>query len=159
MTLVTLAWLGMAAYSVHILEEYAFDWRNWARQVIGLPVEWNDFYVTNAVVVALGIAQAELASALPLAPLSFAALMLINAALFHVAPFIRKKGRFSPGLLTAVALFVPLGIATFAQAISTGQADTKTVIASFVVGGLIMAFPIVMLNVKSKPYFVQEKAR
>jgi hypothetical protein len=159
MTLTTLAWLSMAAYSVHILEEYAFDWRNWARQVIGLPVEWSDFYVTNAVVVALGIAQAELASALPLAPLSFSALMLINAALFHVAPFIREKGRFSPGLLTAVALFVPLGITTFALAVSTGQADAGTVIASFVIGGLIMAFPIVMLNVKSKPYFIQQRAR
>ena len=54
MTLQTLAWLSMAAYALHIMEEYSFDWRNWARAVIKLPVEWSDFYVTNAIVIALG---------------------------------------------------------------------------------------------------------
>ncbi len=39
MTLATLAWLAMAAYAAHILEEYTFDWRNWARAVLGLPAE------------------------------------------------------------------------------------------------------------------------
>jgi hypothetical protein len=34
-----------------LLEEFVFDWRNWARAVIGLPVEWRDFYITNSVVV------------------------------------------------------------------------------------------------------------
>jgi hypothetical protein len=28
-TLSTLAWLSMAAYSVHVLEEFSLDWRNW----------------------------------------------------------------------------------------------------------------------------------
>ncbi len=55
MSLTDYAWLALAAYAVHILEEHTFDWRNWARAVIGLPVEWSDFYVTNAVVVVLGI--------------------------------------------------------------------------------------------------------
>jgi hypothetical protein len=89
MTLQTLAWLAMAAYALHIMEEYTFDWRNWARAVIKLPVEWSDFYVTNAIVIALGIAQAQLAPALPLAPLIFASLMLINAVFFHILPVVR----------------------------------------------------------------------
>ncbi len=46
MSLVTLSWLAFAAYAVHILEEFALDWRNWARGVLGLPVEWADFYMT-----------------------------------------------------------------------------------------------------------------
>lgn len=153
MTLTTLAWLGMAAYAAHILEEYALDWRNWARGVLGLPVEWSDFYVTNAVVVALGIAQAELASALPLAALSFASLMLINAVFFHILPFIRMKGRFSPGLITAVILFIPLSIATISTALaSTGGG---MVLAGFVIGAITMAYPIALLKVKSTPYFRQ----
>jgi hypothetical protein len=57
--------------------------------VIKLPVEWSDFYVTNAIVIALGIAQAQLAPALPLAPLIFASLMLINAVFFHILPVVR----------------------------------------------------------------------
>ena len=107
MTLQTLAWLSMAAYALHIMEEYTFDWRNWARAVIKLPVEWSDFYVTNAIVIALGIAQAELAPALPLAPLTFASLMLINAVFFHIVPVLRTRGRFSPGVVTAVIAVFP----------------------------------------------------
>jgi hypothetical protein len=148
----------MAAYAAHILEEYTFDWRNWARAVLGLPVEWNDFYVTNAVVVAFGIAQAMLAAELPLAVLSYAALMLINGIFFHIFPFIRTKGHFSPGLFTAVVFFLPLSVATFWTALSSGVASIATIIASLVIGGLTMAFPVVMLMAKSKPYFRQDVA-
>src|SRR5271165_4125012 len=120
MSLTTLAWLSMAAYAIHILEEYTFDWRNWAIAVIKLPVEWSDFYVTNAVVVALGIAQAMLAPTFPLAPLVYASLMLVNALLFHVLPMLRTRGRFSPGVVTAVTLFLPIGIAVWRRAALDG---------------------------------------
>ena len=53
MRLADLAWLATASYAIHILEEHTFDWRNWARAVVKLPVEWSDFYVTNAIVVVL----------------------------------------------------------------------------------------------------------
>jgi Protein of unknown function with HXXEE motif len=151
MGLTEFAWLALAAYAVHILEEYTFDWRNWARAVIGLPVEWSDFYVTNAAVVVLGIAQAGLSESLSIAPLSFAALMLINATFFHVLPFIRTKGRFSPGLVTAVLLFYPVGIAEFVVM----RPPITEVIVAFAIGALLMASPIVMLNLKNRPYFRQ----
>lgn len=157
MTLVELSWLAMAAYAVHILEEYTFDWRDWARGVIGLPVEWTDFYVTNSVVVALGIAQGMLAPTLPWAPLTYAALMLINAVFFHILPFVVTRGRFSPGLVTAVVLFLPLGIAMFAAAADEGRLDLVTSIGAVVGGALLMASPVVMLKLKDKPYFVQRR--
>ncbi|RAI43235.1 HXXEE domain-containing protein [Rhodoplanes roseus] len=155
MTLADLAWLSMAAYAIHILEEYTFDWRNWARAVIGLPVEWPDFYVTNSVVVALGIAQAMLAPTLPWAPLVYAALMIINAIFFHILPFVKTRGRFSPGLITAVLLFLPLGIAVFRAAGAQGDLDATTVTGAILGGALLMASPVVMLNLKGRPYFDQ----
>jgi hypothetical protein len=146
------AWLALAAYAVHILEEYMFDWRNWARAVIGLPVERSDFYMTNAVVVVvLGIVQAGLADSMTIAPLSYAALMLINATFFHVLPFIKAKGRFSPGLMTAVLLFYPLGIAEFVHA----RADAGEIVLAFVVGAILMASPVLFLILKRRPYFRQ----
>jgi len=157
MTLQTLAWLAMAAYAIHILEEFMFDWRNWARAVIGLPVEWGDFYVTNAVVVALGIAQAMLAPALPLAPLIFAALMLINAVFFHILPVLTTRGRFSPGLVTAVVLFLPAGIAVWRRAGADGALDAGTIALAILGGALLMAAPVVMLKLKSRPYFRQDR--
>jgi hypothetical protein len=54
MSLTDLLWLATAAYGVHILEEYQLNWRDWARAVIGLPVEWSDFYVVNALVIVFG---------------------------------------------------------------------------------------------------------
>lgn len=155
MKLQILAWLGMAAYAAHVMEEYAFDWRNWARAVIKLPVEWSDFYVTNAVVIALGIAQAELAPALPVAPLIFASLMLINAVLFHILPFARTRGRFSPGLATAIVLFLPIGTAVWWRAQSDGLLDWTTAVLAVVGGAALMASPIVMLNLRAWPYFQQ----
>jgi hypothetical protein len=155
MSLATLAWLAMASYAIHILEEFTFDWRNWARAVLGLPVEWNDFYVTNAVVIAVGIAQAMLAPTLPWAPLIFASVMLINAIFFHILPVVRFKGRFSPGVVSAVVLFLPLGIAMWRRAAGDGSLDPATIVIGAGGGAVLMAAPIVMLNLRSKPYFRQ----
>ena len=152
MNLQTWAWLAMASYAIHILEEHTFDWRNWARAVIGLPVEWSDFYVTNGIVLALGIAQAMLAPALPWAPLVFASLMIINALFFHVLPVVRFHGRFSPGLATALVLLLPVGAAVWRSAAANGLLDTGAVVGGVLGGALLMAYPIAMLRLKSLPY-------
>ena len=154
MDLTTLSWLALAAYALHILEEYTFDWRNWARAVLGLPVEWNEFYITNAVV----MVQAELAPTLTIAPLAFAAVMLINATFFHVLPVIRARGRFSPGLVTALLLFYPIGIAEFLQAHAEGRLTTTLGVGAFLLGAALMAFPIVMLKLKDRKYFRQDRS-
>lgn len=156
MTFGELSWLALAAYALHIMEEFSFDWRNWARSVIGLPVEWADFYVTNAIVVVLGIVQAELAPTIATVPLAFAALMLINATFFHVLPVIRTGGRFSPGLVTAIVLFYPVCIAMFWQAHAENRLDWVNGIGAFVIGALLMAYPVVMLRLRSRPYFKQD---
>ena len=114
-----------------------------------------DFYVTNAVVIVLGIAQAELAPTFVLGPLTYAALMLINATFFHALPFVTAKGRYSPGLSTAILFFYPLGIAMFARAHAEGRLSLGIAVAAFNAGAALMAFPVVMLNLKSKPYFRQ----
>jgi len=154
MTLTELSWLALAAYTLHILEEFSLDWRDWARAVIGLPVEWSDFYLTNAAVVVLGIVQAQLAATLPLIPLSFAALMLINATFFHVAPVVLTRGRFSPGLATAVALFYPVAGAIYLRAAADGV-GTGMMLASVAIGAALMAYPIVLLRLRGEGYFRQ----
>lgn len=156
MDLQTLAWLAMAAYAIHILEEFVFDWRNWARAVIRLPVEWADFYVTNGIVVALGIAQAAVSPSFPIAPLIYASLMAINAIFFHILPFVATRGRFSPGLFMAIVLFLPMAWAMWHKAIEAGQVDGATAAISILGGALLMAYPVVMLRLKSRPYFRQD---
>ncbi len=156
MTLADLAWLAMAAYAIHISEEYAFDWRGWARGVLRLPVEWSDFYVTNAVVVALGIAQAMLAPALPWVPLLYVSLMAINAVFFHIGPFLLFRGRFSPGLVTAILLFIPVAVLEWKVAAAAGMLGPATIVIAVGGGAVLMASPIVMLKLRSRPYFRQD---
>ena len=158
MSLTDLMWLALACYGVHILEEYQLDWRNWARAVIGLPVEWSDFYIVNALVVVLGAVAAELAATVPVLALAFPALMLINASFFHVLPFLRTRGRFSPGLITALVLFYPVGLVCYWRAGLDGRLDAATVLGSLVIGAGLMASPVVLLKLKDRPYFRQNHA-
>jgi hypothetical protein len=155
MSLAAWCWLATAAYGIHILEEFTLDWRNWARNVLGLPVEWATFYVVNALVVVLGGIAAELAPASPFLALSFPAVMLVNATFFHVLPYITARGRFSPGLITAVILFYPIAIACYWRAASDG-ATAGTLVGSLVLGAALMACPIALLKIKDKPYFRQD---
>jgi hypothetical protein len=152
-TLQPLMWLCVAAYGMHVLEEFVFDWQNWANSVLHLPAQWSDFYITNALVILLGVVAAEIAPPWPAVALGFPALMLINATFFHVAPIIWTRGRFSPGLITALLLFFPLGMGTIGSAHVGGAALT----IAFGIGALLMATPIVFLRLKVKPYFDQTR--
>jgi hypothetical protein len=147
-------WIALAAYAIHILEEFMFDWKNWANKVLGLPVTWPDFYVTNAVVVVLGIVAAQVGWRLPAISLAFPALMLINAVFFHIAPFVVTR-KFSPGLVTAVLLFLPLGGWLFYGAWVDGVLTTMSALGAVVLGAVLMASPIVMLKLKTRPFFRQ----
>src|SRR5215813_4721313 len=79
-------WIAVAAYGLHILEEFELNWRDWARSVLQLPVDWNSFYVVNALVIVLGACSAAVGWREPWFALAYPALMLINATLFHVVP-------------------------------------------------------------------------
>ena len=86
----------VASYGFHVAEEFIFDWRNWARQVLHLPARWEDFYVTNCLVIVVGIVAVFIAPEYPSLALGFPGLMLINGTFMHVFPVILKRGRFSP---------------------------------------------------------------
>lgn len=148
-------WLATGVYAMHILEEFVLNWRDWVRDVMHVAVEWPSFYVTNAVVIVLGVVAAEVASQFPMLALSFLALMLINATFFHLAPFLAKRGRFSPGLITAVLLFYPVGIWGYTTAMRAGVLTKSRLWGSFLIGALLMAAPVILQRIKGLPYFVQ----
>ncbi|MGD0931591.1 MAG: HXXEE domain-containing protein [Candidatus Korobacteraceae bacterium] len=145
--------LCVAAYGFHVVEEFVFDWRNWAVQVLHLPARWDDFYVTNALVVVIGAVGVAIAPEYPGIALGFPGLMLINATFMHITPFLLKRGRFSPGLITAVLLFWPLGIATIAAA----EWNARILITAFVVGAALLATPIGFILLKQNAYFDQTR--
>ena len=145
-------WVATAAYGLHALEEFMLDWKTWANKVLKLPVDWPTFYVVNSLVVVLGIIAAAIGWRLPALSLAFPALMLINAVFFHMLPFVVKK-KFSPGLISAVCLFLPLGSWLFYGASRDGVLTTTAAIIAFALGAGLMAYPIILLKLKDKPFF------
>jgi hypothetical protein len=147
-------WVATAAYGLHALEEFMLDWKTWANKVLRLPVDWPLFYVVNSLVVVLGISASIVGWRLPAVALAFPALMLINAVFFHILPFVVKK-KFSPGLISAVGLFLPLGSWLFYGANRDGVLSATTAIIAVALGAALMAYPIVLLKLKDKPFFQQ----
>ncbi len=92
-------------------------------------------------------------TALPAIALSSPALMLINATFFHVAPFTWTRRRFSPGLITAVLLFFPLGF----RAIQTSGVKGKGFALAFGIGAALMAAPMIFLKLRATTYFDQTR--
>jgi len=152
---VYILWIAVAAYGFHILEEFAFDWKNWALAVLNLPVTWAHFAVVNSLVIVLGISCAAVGWNWVAYALSLPALMIINATFFHVLPFIGTQGRFSPGLATALLLFYPVGVWAYYGAWRDGVLSWRAVLMSLVLGAVFMAAPILMLKLRLLPYFQQ----
>ena len=147
-------WVALVAYAIHILEEYTYDWKSWAQKIMKLDVEWGNFYVTNVVMLFIGLACAEVGWAHQTFSLMFPALMLVNALYFHILPYIRSNRKFSPGMITAIFLFLPIGIKCFTIAMAIGV-FTKSLLIAGGAGVLLMALPIVLLKTKNLDFFKQ----
>jgi Protein of unknown function with HXXEE motif len=146
MGLERLCWLALVACVLHIIEEYLLDWRSWVRSVSGIDISNGLFLTMNALLVLLGVGFAGVANRLPTLGLAIPALMLINATFFHVGAFLWTRGRFSPGLITSITLFYPMGIWCFKSAYDAGILTASRLVGSFALGVVFMAMPLLMLR-------------
>ena len=144
-----LLWICTTAYAMHVMEEHTYDWRDWARTVLHLPVDWPTFYVTNGAVIVLGVSCAGIGWQLPEVSLALPALMVINAIFFHAAPTIAKRV-FSPGLLSALILMLPVAWWTYRGAYQDGALTTRAIVVSTIVAALLMAYPIALLKTRDR---------
>lgn len=142
-------WLMLFAYALHVMEEHALNWLGWANAKLALDLTWADFYVTNSVVVVAGISTAMIGWRLPEVSLAFPALALINAVFFHVGPTLIQRV-FSPGVITAVFLFLPVGIWCYYGAYLDGALTWRAGIVSVVFGAILMAYPLALLGIKRR---------
>ncbi len=149
-------WIATAAYGFHMIEETVYDWHGWVRRVLKLQAEWSEFYLVNGVVFVLGLSYAMVGWQLPAFALVFPAFMLVNAILFHILPTIITR-IFSPGIITAVVLFLPVGTWAYCSASRDGALNTTAVVVSGVLGFVLMLFPIVLQMTKRKPFFRQDQ--
>lgn len=142
-------WLLVAAYALHIIEEYRGGWLDWAQDMSGLPMSRAEFLIANGLVIALGILCSFISYAEPLVSLTFPGLALMNAVFAHIGTTVVKKVK-SPGVLSSVFLFIPLGVWAYGDFYSKGLIPTWGILLTLVFGLLIMAVPLVFQILKSK---------
>ena len=142
-------WILTAAYATHVLEEHAFNWKSWAENSLQLAVTWDQFYVTNAAVIILGVCTAGVGWKLPAFALMFPALALVNAIVFHVLPTVVNR-RYSPGTVTAIVLFLPVGTWTYWGAFEDNVLNVQNVVISVIGGIVLMAYPVVLIKRRDK---------
>lgn len=142
-----LAWLAVAAYALHIMEERILNWPESIRKTIKLPIEPENYRIITRVFFILGVIAAILLGSAPVFALGFGVFLLINAVVFHIWPMISTR-KFSPGAITAIFLFLPIVYLMY----NAASVPLSGWLWPVIIGVLIMAFPLLLLKygVKSR---------
>jgi hypothetical protein len=135
-----LSWAPVVAASAHIFEEFAFpggfsDW--YRRYKPDAAVSFTPAFAlgVNALFVLACLALPWLGSS----PrgialwLTLAALLVANAC-FHILGTIRTHS-YSPGIITALVLFIPLAVYGYVHFLQSRQASVGTALSAVLLGG------------------------
>jgi hypothetical protein len=136
-----LAWLAVAAYALHIMEERILDWHSSMKRSMKLAMDVDHYRIIVRVFFVLGVIAAILVAPMPDLARAFAVFLLINAVIFHIWPMIRMQ-HFSPGSWTAIFLFLPIVYLTYMGANITPTDWIKPIL----IGIAITAFPLLLLE-------------
>ena len=105
-----LVWLFVAAYVAHVVEEFVGGFPRWVATVAGRPLPDNTFIVINVVALIVMIVAARLATTketLGWLGIGIATVAFANGLLHLLGSL--ATGTYSPGLITGVVLYLPLG--------------------------------------------------
>jgi Protein of unknown function with HXXEE motif len=129
-------WVVAVASLLHVAEEYLTGWREWARAALGIAVPAPRFLAANAALVAAAFLLARTGRRRPVASLVIPAATWVNAVFFHLLPTL-VQGRVSPGLYTAVLLYLPFSSWAFWGAWRDGV-PKRALLLGFALGTLLM---------------------
>ncbi len=140
---VTILWLVPIAYFIHILEETP-RFVPWAKRYLSAPSTFAQFVLGNVifmvyVLVAVGLATLYPSEWTLVLGLSTAAWAFSNF-LIH-ASLTLYTGVYSPGVVTASAIYAPITLYIYATFLESGIVSTFDVIVSVIIGFGIMYVP------------------
>ena len=136
-----------AAIGVHIIEEYALNFTGWAAAALSAPISWDDFHLVNAGVTLYIVSCAAVGWRAPAFCLSGAALLVCNALGFHLGASLVSR-MYSPGTVTALLLFVPVGLGAYRSAARRGLLTRRVLAISIAIGLLWHAFLALVFYIK-----------
>ncbi|MBP1928912.1 hypothetical protein J2741_001459 [Methanolinea mesophila] len=139
----TILWLVPIAYFIHILEETP-RFVPWAKRYLSAPSTFGQFVLGNVIFMAYVLAAVGLAIFYPgewtlVLGLSTAAWAFSNF-LIH-ASLTLYTGEYSPGVVTASALYAPITVYIYATFLESGMVSTFDIVASVIIGFAIMYVP------------------
>jgi hypothetical protein len=140
-------WVVVAVIGLHMLEEFGLDVTTWAGSLVPFRLLASEFYVLNFAYLTFAVASAMVGWRLPAFSLATPATCLVNVGFMHVLGTL-LSGRFSPGLLTGVVLFLPASGYAFWAARRDGVLTRRVVLLAFTGGTLLQLFPIVLLYLR-----------
>jgi len=135
-----LFWAPFLAASAHIIEEFVFPggflaWHRRYRPEHAASITARFVLIVNGLLLFFCVAVG-LNGPTPIGVaewLTVAAILVTNAA-FHIRAVV-STCVYSPGVVTAVCLYVPLCVAGYYWFLHTGAASIGTVVAAFLLGG------------------------
>jgi len=136
----TLLIITIPAAMVHVAEEYKFGWVEWANSFIS-GVTVKQFIIINCFFMLLCILAAILNNSLMLFSSSIFSLLLINSVV-HIVPTI-KQGKYSPGLFSAILLFIPIGTVGISSILSENLMSSNELVVSIIIGLFWMGIPFI----------------
>lgn len=132
-------WVPLVIAALHIIEEFVWPggfaaWYREYRPEIASSVSARYLVVVNAILLAL-CAVVALSAPTPriVALLLTIAAVLFGNGIFHVWATWRMK-RYSPGSVTGLTLYIPIGALAFVSMIRLGLATPQTAIVAAVMG-------------------------
>jgi hypothetical protein len=146
-------WILLTASALHVVEERGLGWQGWAAETIGPRIgvipTWLDFWATNGLLIVFGVSASAVGWRAPAFALAFPALCLINAVFFHFLPTLQAR-RPNPGFFTALLLYLPIGLWSYAAASADGVLDGPTLLLSAALGAVAMSSAIVLLIIQPR---------
>jgi len=136
-------WLVPVAYLIHILEESP-RFVPWATKYLGAPETFGQFIVGNVIFMAYVIIATSLAifytnEGTLILGLSAAAWIFSNF-LIH-AYYTLRTGIYSPGVVTAGAIYVPVSVYIYSNFWVSGLLNNLDIVLSMLIGFAIMYVP------------------
>jgi len=128
-----------------MVEEFFYP-GGFMRVIVRLRPEYAPFFTIPALILLNGLqlALCLIAIVLPGASLVFcmsiAALLLING-IVHIATAILLRG-YAPGVITAVALYLPIALSGFAVAIQAHHLSKSALLESLTLGAVYQLVPL-----------------
>ena len=129
-------WVVAMSCALHAAEEYFTGWQPWARETLGIVMPTARFLFMNVLLVVAAFVLAGGGWKRPTLSLIIPAATLVNAIFFHILPTIVQR-RVSPGVYTAMLLYLPFSSWAFVGARRDGVSSRSLAVAS-VVGAFMM---------------------